>query len=278
MAVTSRTVSTALIASALLVLGRSAIAQVPAPEGADPRWIVSQFFLAPQWPDRARYYAGEMLSHYSRAGVVAEYGGRARPHTLRQLEGDDSRAIFAVEVEQDGRVADWYAYLTRYADGWRLTAVRTLALPLLYLEALDSLERAGPLPDSMGALLTTMRLATSTDSSLRARFGAWRSQLQAIADAFGRDSVRSIASAPAGLSAPTHHLRTLAVQLAALGFTGAWRDADVPGCVFLEIGGMSDNEVGFLFCQASSAPPDMTPQRFILVERVAPGWYLYRTT
>jgi hypothetical protein len=113
---------------------------------------------------------------------------------------------------------------------------------------------------------------------IKAFFPIHRALLDSVADGFSRETAGSIAAAPDGLSAPKAPLRALATQLAVLHFRGAWRDPDVPGCVLLEIGGMADNEVGFIHCQPGATPPPIGPKRFILIERVAPEWYLYKTT
>jgi hypothetical protein len=168
--------------------------------------------------------------------------------------------------------------MTKEGHSWRLAAVRTLALRRPFFMLLDSLEVTRSLADSARQMLENMRLTTSTDSALKAFFAGRRTALEAIADGFARDSAHSIAAAPVGLKAPTPVLRSLARQLAALHFRGAWRDTEHPGCVFLEIGGMIDNEVGFMRCGPGATPPSMTPRQFILVEVIAPGWYLYKTT
>jgi hypothetical protein len=127
-------------------------------------------------------------------------------------------------------------------------------------------------------MLENMRLTASPDSGLKVFFADRRATLEAVAEGFNRESARSIAAAPDGLKAPSPALRSLARQLATIHFRGAWRDAERPGCVFLEVGGMIDNEVGFVRCASGITPPLMTPKRFILVEAIAPGWYLYKTT
>jgi hypothetical protein len=143
---------------------------------------------------------------------------------------------------------------------------------------LDSLDAARSLSDAERQRLENMRLTVMPDSGLKAFFAVKRGDLDRIADGFARETARSISAAPAGLKAPTPALRSLASQLATLRFRGAWRDGAHPGCVFLEIGGMLDNEVGFVRCSSGAKIPAMSPERFILVESITSGWYLYKTT
>ena len=49
------------------------------------------------------------------------------------------------------------------------------------------------------------------------------------------------------------------------------------GNVEITIGGITDNSVGFVY-SPSGTPPPIDGWRYIWVEKVAAGWYLYRTT
>jgi hypothetical protein len=268
----------------LVIVGFSALlqptvaaSQTSAEGSAEHRWIVEEFFFAPSWPGRADYYTGEMLRSYAGSGVFTEMGGRARRHTLRLVEERDDYAVYTVETEQGDRVVDWYAHLRKESGGWRLTALRTLWLPPLFFILLDSLEAAPkPLSDTFQVELENMHLTVSSDSTLKTKFVDLRPSLEKIADRFDRESVRSVRAAPYGLDAPTPELRDLARALAAIRFSRVYGRA--PGCVFVEIGGMIDNAVGFLRCAPDGEPPRMTPEEFILVEPLGDGWYLYKTT
>jgi hypothetical protein len=254
------------------------LAQNPPSAPGDHRWVVEQFFFTPSWPAKASYYTDEMKTHYADTKSIGEYGMTARRASLRLLSMTPSEAVYTVQVSDGRRAQDWYAYQSKAWNRCRLAAVRTLALRAPFFMLLDSLAVTKPLPDSATQILDNMRLTATPDSGLKVFFAARRATLEAIADGFSRESVRSIAAAPVGLKAPTQALRSLAGQLATIHFRGAWRDAGRPGCVFLEIGGMTDNEVGFVRCASGSTPPSMSPKEFILVEAIAPGWYLYKTT
>jgi hypothetical protein len=190
----------------------------------------------------------------------------------------DSQAVYTVRVGGAARTEDWYAYVVKGDSGWRLTAVRTLALPPLFFMAMDSLSNTKSLPDSLTALLENMRLTASSDSALKQFFLTRRPAFERIAEGFSRETARSISAAPDGLKAPTASLRSLAQQLSALHLRGAWRDPEFTECVFVEIGGMIDNEVGFMRCASENSVPAINPERFIVVEPITGGWYLYKTT
>ena len=46
----------------------------------------------------------------------------------------------------------------------------------------------------------------------------------------------------------------------------------------LLIGGITDNSVGFLRVQDEADLPQMSPSEFIMIEKIAPNWYLFKTT
>ena len=46
----------------------------------------------------------------------------------------------------------------------------------------------------------------------------------------------------------------------------------------LLIGGVTDNSVGFLRVQDEADLPQMSPSEFIMIEKIAPNWYLFKTT
>ena len=53
---------------------------------------------------------------------------------------------------------------------------------------------------------------------------------------------------------------------------------DEGGCIELNIGGIIDNSVGYLYVPPGVKPPTMTPDEFIHIEQIADGWYIYKTT
>lgn len=50
------------------------------------------------------------------------------------------------------------------------------------------------------------------------------------------------------------------------------------GNFMLLIGGITDNSVGFLRVQDEADLPQMSPSEFIMIEKIALNWYLFKTT
>jgi hypothetical protein len=155
-------------------------------------------------------------------------------------------------IPANGSHPDIYFFLTR-GSGWTITAVRSLAMTGL-LQELIRLDEANPSQDpEMRQSVNNARLTLSTDRELLAWAGRNRALLE---------------RARTGPDAPG-----LEAALKEAGALRAYRDGPVTHVL---IGGLVDNEVGFLWTEG--APPPMDPHSYIWVEAAGNGWYLYKTT
>lgn len=259
-------------------------AQLPAGAAApsdSALWVVQRFFDRDGFPARARHYTGEMLRHYRDAPTLGSGLAPTVRVTYRPLQRSQQRAAFAATLRDSARAFDWYLYLVREADGWKLSAVRSLAMPAEFHVLLDSLTATARLPDSLSRLRDRMRLATRSDSALAAH-------LRASAARF--DSLASLLRAAPTVELVGHNgrvepesardtisPRTMAL-LRALDLSSAYRSPDYPGCLFLGIVAVTDNELGYLYAPPACREPPIDPELFIYVERVSGPWYVYKTT
>ena len=252
--------------------------QVQDPPKDSPAWVIEQYFAQKNFPNKTQYIAGEMAEHYSNSPTIGSAVPPGMRVTYRPLVVQESTAIYSVYIRDSTGGTDFYAYLNRIDRDWKLTAVRSLWLPPLFFMIMDSLSRAPTLPDSMRSWLANMRLTVAPDSALRVFFVAHQAALDRVATGFTRESVGSIVAAPEGLTAPNPELRDLATQLALLNLRRAYRAENHQKCLFVEIGGMIDNEAGFLYAAPDCVVPEMSPERFIYVDHLVGRWFLYKTT
>jgi hypothetical protein len=224
-------------------------AQAPASPGpASPAWVVEQFYARRTFPELAHHITGEYAANYADAATM---GARLPPSvvvTSRPLLAEGDRAVFATALRDPAHAEDWYTYLR--------------------------------LPDSLVSLAETIRLSTRPDSALKMYLAEHESALLALASRF--EAVRALTAitvdGTATGSAAAAERRELTAGLRALRLTALSRRPQVPGCIFLTIDGVTDNEVGFIHAPPGCTPPPLSPHEYIYVERVAPGWYLYKTT
>lgn len=171
---------------------------------------------------------------------------------------DDRHAVARVTATApDGHQLDLYFYLTD-ADGWRVEAMRTLAMTGLIFEVREMLRAQESLSDEEAATLRNLELTLSTDATLKAWFNAHRQDLTAL-----------VQDQQAGAALAALRTRAEALDLEVVHA--------VDGRVEVVIGGMVDNTVGFLKA-GPDGPPAISPSAFIWIEALGDGWYLFRTT
>lgn len=258
-------------------------AQAPESDTTSAAWVVRQFYASRSFPGLAAHITGEYRANYPGAPTM---GSRLPPGvvvTSRPLLADTQRAVFATALRDTAKAEDWYTYLRREQGVWKIEAVRTLVLPPLVYMLLDSLQAARKtvtLGELEARLMENLRLTAQSDSALKAYLIEHQPAFLAIARHFeaipGADGISEEGKIRG--RAPEAGRRQLAAELRALHLTGVMRLPSAPRCIFILIGGMTDNEVGYIYAPEGCAPPALSPGDYIYVERVAPGWYIYKTT
>lgn len=194
----------------------------------------------------------------------------ARENVAFQL-GKDSLTLHAPE-----HAVDTYWYLD-HTDAWRVTTWRALActglLEHLAWADLDpaELDRAQP---GLSGMIENARLTLRSDRELGDWFRSHRAELDALA-ASARETVtangngvRRVMAAPDSSGAVAEELRRLHLSAVLVKDDGG---------LDLTVGGVTDNEVLFRFVPSDELPR-ISPDDVIWAERVAPGWFLLRTT
>ena len=197
----------------------------------------------------------------------ATFGPLSAPDRLVALAGGSVVA----RLPAAGERPDIYLYLRRHEGSWRITGLRALALvgPLHYMRTALRAQESRTAEEE--AMLGNMELTLSSDAQLRAWFSAngdAMEQLKAIA-ASGAGSV----AADGGRRVDTPEAEAL-VRALHLNMVGV----SARGVTRVSIGGMLDNEVGFLHSADPAAVPPIDPSDHFWVEPLGDGWYLFKTT
>lgn len=245
-----------------------------------PGWLVEQFYTRGSFPEIAEYATGEFAHQAREGGTMAAWLPADVRVDSRELLRNDTAAVFATAARNETGAQDWYTFLRHEGGRWKISEVRTLAFPPLHRVLLDTLEahrRRGILPDSVVPVAERMRLAIASDSALGVYARTHQAALRGLGERFAAEpaSVRVLAVEGRGATPAQDALirDMLDRRLGALV-----RDAQYRGCVFLKIGGMLDNEVGFVYAPTGCRVPPVTADRFIYVEEAAPGLFVYKTT
>ena len=275
----------------LLGLWLSGVAAWAGPAPLLPPLVIAEQFVAPAgWPAMRSYLCCEVAGQAKRQTL----GQQIPPRVQRacQLVGQDSAtAVVAVELRDSLSRRDFYLHFHREAEGWKLSAIRNLAMTHLgppmvaLLSAMPPAEVADydrKHPDASHAFTVgNLRLWTSADADIAAHFYQHRAAFQEVLSRVqnGRffDPIPAADEATdeqAANADPAVH--TLLRQLYLGRVT---RRATACGsCLEFVIGGKTDSTVGLLYQPKAALLPAMQPDGLIVLRPLGDGWYLCKTT
>jgi len=183
--------------------------------------------------------------------------GQLKSKVDKLLTVSPTAAVARVQPTSPGSAPnDVYLFLNRSGKRWQVAAVRLLALGGLLQDVYDQLRAKSKRTSDEEDMFQNAKLTLSTDAELAKYFLANKVALEGVAKA-----TQTKAGATKKEIARLH--------LTSSSFGG--------GIVSITIGGVLDNEVGFMKVIKGKAP-EMNPHEYIWIEPLAPGWYLYKTT
>ena len=223
-----------------------------------PEWLIEKFFEESTFSDKANYFIGEMLSDVNNPTIGEELDGKGivQFHKIKDTKDEN---VFAVEVSVDNKVIDFYCFLVRQTEGWKIGAVRRFLLPAFIYTAYDSLSNLTSLSASDSTFYLSLKLFTMNDAELKNYLNAHVTELKEMVSYFDQEQSDKIK-----------------LKLSSLGCNAIFKDRKYPGCVFIQILAFEKMEAGFLYSAESSELPKVSPKDFIYIEEVSPGWFIYR--
>jgi hypothetical protein len=153
-----------------------------------------------------------------------------------------------------GERPDIYLYLEDAGQGWQIAAFRSLALAGLLAELIRRDALAPSQDPAIRASVRNAELTLSTDQALL----QWAEMHQELLN-----RVRANPASP-----------DLEREIKAAGASGVSQEH---GAIVVLIGGVLDNEVGFLLPLSAPLPP-IDGHHYIWIEAAIKGWYLVKTT
>jgi len=214
-----------------------------------PEPIIQSFFGPSGIADKTGAYAGEMLQYYKDSPTLGETLVPGAHTFVRPLGSTQSGlSVFGVLLSVDGVAMDWYAFVGEEGGRWKLHAVRSLArtgIPWMLRQHLAV--RSWRTPDEEWQL-QNLNLMFRSDAGLKEYVALHLKQL---------DEVATLATSGKDNDA-TKAAKALFVQSV---------NKTQDGRVELTIGGILDDSVGITFVPKGVAPPMMSPENYIYVER-----------
>jgi hypothetical protein len=223
-----------------------------------PEWLVDMFFKQNLFPDKEKYFAGEMIQDVSYPTIGEELQGRASVF-FRKIELGNQSGVYGITVRDNGGNANFYCYLKKTDGIWKIESIRKFQLPKFIYSSVDSLSQINNLPDSVSSLLSSLKLMIGPDEDLKKFLSENTDNMYNIIGAFEKNEKNKLGK-----------------LMNKLSLDYIFVDKLYPQCVFILVGGFERIEVGFIYSKNNSVLPQMSPERFIYVEEVLPNWYVYR--
>ena len=223
-----------------------------------PEWLVDVYFMQAQFTGKANYFSSGMKEEANKPTIGEELNGTANI-SYRKIVSKNMKAVYAVEVKLDEGVIDFYCYMLETNEGWKIEAVRRFLLPGFIYNAKDSLSQIKNLSSSDTDLLKLVNLLTSSDADLK------KYLLENVNDFY-----------KLVLYIEDEDEKNIQNLLNGLNLDAIYQDDKFPGCIFLQVGAFDKKEMGYFYSGESSSLPEISPDRFIFIEKILPKWYLYR--
>ena len=214
--------------------------------------LIRQLFTAPNF-NKTAHFAGEMKERKFSVGKDVTLKGVSSLGIGENQDESGEYEVIRASIEQKD---DWFD-LYFFVRDEKIYALRVLALMQIPKQIARSYDKVSE-EDKRLVDIEQIRLMIARDSELVA-FG--KQNLDKFEAVFQAKSAGNTAKAEQILSE--------------LHFTSAQFQNEN---FILTIGGVTDNTVGFMRANEPSKLPKMSPHEYIMIERVAPKWYLFKTT
>jgi hypothetical protein len=224
-----------------------------------PEWLLDMFFNSNSFAEKSDYYTGEMINDAGQPTIGEELQDSDAQILFYKINDADNEQTFAIELELDDRVIDFYCYL-KYENGiWKMEAVRRFLLPGFIYSVRDSIANISTPSSAENNLVKTLQLFTMNDAGLKNYLSNNVEQFVNLVWYFNQNENEEVDK-----------------LLFALGCNAVYKDNRFTNCVFIQINSLDKLEAGFIYTTDSSVIPPMSSSEFVYVEQVLPGWYIYR--
>ena len=274
----------------LLGLSLPALAAV-APPTLPPLRIAEQFVAPAGWPEMKDYLCCEVAGQAKKQTLGQQIPPRQR-RACELIQQDSATAVVAVELRDSASRRDFYLHFRHDSTGWKLGAVRSLAMTHLgppMVALLTGLPKAEVAdynrkhPDASHAFTVgNLRLWTSADAEIAAYFQRRRPDFQKLLRRV--QTGKFFAPTPPGPAEPAAEQAANAdpavhALLRRLFLGRVTRRATACGsCLAFVIGGKTTSSVGLLYQPEAGSLPAMSPNGVIVLRPLGEGWYLYKTS
>ncbi|WP_046243666.1 hypothetical protein [Hymenobacter terrenus] len=256
----------------------------------EPLQIARQFVAPTGWAEMKDYLCCEAAGQAKRQTLGQQIPAPLR-RTCQLVQQGPSTAVVAVELRDSTSRRDFYLHFSKAADGWKLGAIRNLAMTHLGPPMVELLTAMPPAevaqydlkhPEATHAFTVgNLKLWTSADADIAAHYYQHRSDFQEVLRLVQAgqyftptgNTATTVGEQAANANPAVHALlRKLYLGRVTRHETGC------DSCLEFVIGGKVTSTVGLLYQPQPDQLPAMTPDHLIVLKPLGDGWYLYKTS
>ena len=156
-----------------------------------PEWLVDMFFSKSSFPDKSNYYYGEMLKDVNNLTIGEELNGKGNIQ-FHKIKDANDESVFAIEVSVDDKEIDFYCFLVKQIEEWKISAIRRFLLPDFIYIVEDSLSNLSSLSANDSIFYLSLRLFIKNDSELKNYLSINISELQELVLYFNQEQSEEI--------------------------------------------------------------------------------------
>ena len=240
---------------------------------ASIRELVYAFMKEEKFPQWKEAYTGEMRLFGSRPTPGAAYSDDRYEATIRVNQRDETSAAVAVAMAEKGaKQTDFYLFLRKIDDTWKIAAVKTFAPPRGMGQMYAALAAKGKdvTPGDMRDL-GIMQALQFHDAGLKQMLKDRRERLEAIASTLSRKGINETIH---GSNRSSRIDKALWQQVHDSGLNYVEQRED--GVIDFNSASFAESAVGYFYVPEGAQPPQATPDDYIVIEQIDGPWYLYR--
>lgn len=220
--------------------------------------LIKQFFNPNGMDNKPKVYTGEMLEFYVNSPTLGKITPKNLKKEIRLLEKNHKEAIYTVSVSNSETSIDWYIYLKKVNGDWKLKSIRKLALSGMFFMLLNELKIKDKRTIEEENTYQNMLLTIKSDQKLKDYLHKNIKELKEI-----------IHLSKSNITLANKKAKSIFFNKVTL------LDSNI---IDINIGGILDNSVGYLYIPNNVVPPKINDQNYIYLEKIVKDWYIYKTT
>jgi hypothetical protein len=268
----------------LFCIGAKAQVKISPSDTLSPLQIVERYVSPDGFPNKLKFFCCELYQEWFADSTLGQQLPRTVKRECRLLHMDTMYAAVSVWLHDSITSLNYYFYLIK-GKNWTLYAIRSLAMTEVAKKEIRSMDTIAPARRGTSYTMAhghtydfdyrNLQLWTSPDTNLVAYFMKHRADFEKLQNNLTKKGFYGKQDSLVRRALKDPKIKALATSLLIrdIGY-----DKKLPGAVFYIIGGISDNTVGYFYQPNPLKVPPMSEKKFILIQPLGNGWYLFKTT